>query len=131
MGSKFVHLRIHTAYSLSESTLSISKLAELAKNDGQPAMAITDSQNLFGGYEFSKTMAQSGVQPIIGASVFLEDQNGDGEVALLVQSELGYKNLSKLMSDAWMRCDGLAKPKITVSEFLTLSNGLILLTGNP
>ena len=131
MGSKFVHLRIHTAYSLSESTLGISKLAELAKNDGQPAMAITDSQNLFGGYEFSKTMAQSGVQPIIGASVFLEDQNGDGEVALLVQSELGYKNLSKLMSDAWMRCDGLAKPTITVSEFLTLSNGLILLTGNP
>ena len=75
MVSKFVHFRVHTAYSLSESTLGISKLAELAQNDGQPAMAITDSQNLFGGYEFSKTMAQSGIQPIIGASIFLNDEN--------------------------------------------------------
>ena len=131
MVSKFVHLRVHTAYSLSESTLGISKLAELAQNDCQPAMAITDSQNLFGGYEFSKTMAQSGIQPIIGASIFLNDENGDGEVALLAQSEIGYKNLSKLMSDAWMRCDGSEKPKIKVVEFLTLSEGLILLTGGP
>ncbi|MEK9533189.1 MAG: PHP domain-containing protein, partial [Alphaproteobacteria bacterium] len=131
MVSKFVHLRVHTAYSLSESTLGISKLAELAQNDGQPAMAITDSQNLFGGYEFSKTMAQSGIQPIIGASIFLNDENGDGEVALLAQNEIGYKNLSKLMSDAWMRCGGSEKPKVKVGEFLTSSEGLILLTGGP
>ena len=131
MVSRFVHLRVHTAYSLSESTLGISKLAELAQNDAQPAMAITDSQNLFGGYEFSKTMAQSGIQPIIGASVFLKDENGDGEVALLAQSEIGYKNLSKLMSDAWMGCDGSEKPKIIVSEFLVSSEGLIVLTGSP
>ena len=131
MVSKFVHLRVHTAYSLSESTLGISKLAELAQNDGQPAMAITDSQNLFGAYEFSKTMAQSGIQPIIGASIFLNDENGDGEVALLAQNKIGYKNLSKLMSDAWMRCDGSEKPKVKVGEFLTSSEGLILLTGGP
>ena len=56
MNHKFVHLRVHTVYSLSESTLRISKLSELAKNDRQPAMAITDSQNIFGGYEFSKAM---------------------------------------------------------------------------
>ena len=54
MKNKFVHLRVHTVYSLSESTLRISDLAKLAQDDYQPAMAITDSQNLFGAYEFSK-----------------------------------------------------------------------------
>ena len=131
MEPKFVHLRVHTAYSLSESTLQIAKLAELAQNDCQPAMAITDSQNLFGGYEFSKTMAQSGIQPIIGASVFLKDEHGDGEVALLAQSDIGYKNLSKLLSDAWMGCDGSNKPKIFSDDFFALSDDLIVLTGGP
>ena len=56
-GADFIHLRVHSAYSLSESTLRIRKLSELAQNDHQPAMAITDSFNMFGGYEFSKEMA--------------------------------------------------------------------------
>ncbi len=129
MKPRFVHLRVHTAYSLSESTLRIAKLAELAQNDAQPAMAITDSQNLFGGYEFSKLMAQSGVQPIIGASIFLRDEQGVGEVVLLAQNEDGYKNLSKLMSDAWMQCDGSERPHVELEQFFSLSDGLILLTG--
>ncbi len=129
MKHQFVHLRIHTVYSLSESTLRISKLAKLAKDDCQPAMAITDSQNLFGGYEFSKIMAESGIQPIIGSSIFLKDENGVGEVVLLVQNEKGYKNLSKLMSDSWLKSDGSDKPLVDVTELLDFSEGLILLTG--
>ena len=126
MDHKFVHLRVHTVYSLSESTLRISKLSELAKNDRQPAMAITDTQNIFGGYEFSKIMAQSGIQPIIGSSVIIKDENGIGEVVLLAQNETGYKNLSKLMSDSWIKSDGSGKPLVDLSELLNLSEGLIL-----
>ena len=129
MEYNFVHLRVHTVYSLSESTLHISKLAELAKDDCQPAMAITDSQNLFGAYEFSKLMAETGIQPIIGSSIYINDENGIGEVVLLVQNEQGYKNLSKLMSDSWMKSDGSDKPLVNLAELLNLSKGLILLTG--
>ena len=75
MKNKFVHLRVHTVYSLSESTLRISDLAKLAQDDYQPAMAITDSQNLFGAYEFSKIMSESGIQPIIGAKIKIKTPN--------------------------------------------------------
>ena len=129
MEHKFVHLRVRTVYSLLESTLHISKLAKLAKNDCQPAMAITDSQNLFGGYEFSKKMADSGIQPIIGSSIFIKDENGVGEVVLLAQNEKGYQNLSKLMSDSWIESDGSEKPLVDLTKLLDLSEGLILLTG--
>ena len=67
--SGFVHLRVHSAYSLSESTLRISNLAELAATDHQPALAITDSFNLFGAFEFSQKLIKAGIQPIIGAVV--------------------------------------------------------------
>ena len=127
MKNKFVHLRVHTVYSLSESTLRISDLAKLAQDDYQPAMAITDSQNLFGAYEFSKIMSESGIQPIIGSSVFIKDEYGEGEVVLLAQNETGYKNLSKLLSDAWIKSDGSDRPLIDVNELIHSSEGLILL----
>ena len=65
--ANFVHLRVHSAYSLSESTLRINKLAELAAADQQPALAITDSFNLFGAFDFTQKMMKAGIQPIIGA----------------------------------------------------------------
>ena len=67
-GVSFVHLRTHTAYSLSEGALQIKKLAELAKDAGMPAVAITDTGNLFGALEFSEAMADKGIQPIIGCT---------------------------------------------------------------
>ena len=75
----FVHLRVHSAYSLSESTLRLNKLAELAAADHQPALAITDSFNLFGAFEFTQKMMKVGIQPIIGVVVILRDQDGTGE----------------------------------------------------
>ena len=83
----FVHLRVHSAYSLSESTLQIAKLAELAALDHQPALAITDSFNMFGAFEFSEKMQGKGIQPIIGAKVEIADQYGAGEIALLAQND--------------------------------------------
>ena len=94
----FVHLRNHTAYSLSESTLRVKVLAKLAADDLQPAMAITDSFNLFGGYEFSKAMAGAGIQPIIGSVLHIRDEVGLGEIVALAQSETGYIHLSSLLS---------------------------------
>ena len=68
----FVHLHVHSAYSLREGALSIETLAKLAKADAMPAMAITDTNNLFGALEFSEKLAKAGVQPIIGAQTTVD-----------------------------------------------------------
>ena len=68
----FVHLHVHSAYSLREGALSIETLAKLAKADAMPALAITDTNNLFGALEFSEKLAKEGVQPIIGAQTMVD-----------------------------------------------------------
>ncbi|MGB2162958.1 MAG: PHP domain-containing protein, partial [Candidatus Puniceispirillaceae bacterium] len=66
MPAQFVHLRLHSAFSLTESTLRIGTLTKLVSGDSQPAAAITDTNNMFGALEFAQSMAAAGVQPIMG-----------------------------------------------------------------
>ena len=73
MSANFVHLRLHSAYSLAESTLRIKSLASLIADDLQPAAAITDTNNMFGALEFAQTVASAGVQPIMGTQINLKD----------------------------------------------------------
>src|SRR3989440_8000172 len=68
----FVHLHVHSSYSLLEGALTIARLAELAKADRQPALALTDTDNMFGALEFSEKMADAGVQPIIGTALAID-----------------------------------------------------------
>ena len=68
----FVHLHVHSAYSLLEGALTISKLADLAKADRQPALALTDTDNMFGVLEFSEKMASAGIQPIVGCALAVD-----------------------------------------------------------
>ena len=75
-GPGFVHLHVHTSFSLREGALTIAKLAKLAVADGMPALAITDTNNLFGALEFSEKLAKEGVQPIIGIQLTVDF--GDG-----------------------------------------------------
>src|SRR4051812_32997986 len=65
----FVHLHVHSSYSLLEGALPIVRLAELAKADRQPALALADTDNMFGALEFSEKMAAVGIQPIVGVSL--------------------------------------------------------------
>ncbi len=65
----FVHLHVHSAYSLLQGSMTIAKLAALAKADHQPALALTDNDNMFGSLEFSEKLAGSGIQPITGCAV--------------------------------------------------------------
>src|ERR1700739_2592742 len=83
----FVHLHVHSAYSLLESALTIARLAELAKQDRQPALALTDTDNMFGALEFSEKLAGSGVQPIVGCALaidFADQENRTGSVSGIV-----------------------------------------------
>src|SRR5262245_40973230 len=99
----FVHLHMHSSYSLLEGAITIPRLAELAKADRQPALALTDTDNLFGALEFSEKMASAGIQPIIGCAVAIDFGDQDtqpnsrpakGErprLVLLATREAGYR----------------------------------------
>src|SRR5579872_7131783 len=80
---RFVHLHVHSSYSLLEGALTIARLAELAKKDRQPALALTDTDNMFGALEFSEKMAGAGIQPIVGCALAVDfaDQEKRGGTA--------------------------------------------------
>ncbi len=101
MNNPFIHLRSLSSYSLSESTLKISNLVDLAKRNEMPAIAITDNNNMFGVFEFSKECVKNNIQPIIGTSINLLDiiiNNQIAQITFLVKNEIGYKNLLELSS---------------------------------
>jgi DNA polymerase-3 subunit alpha len=108
----FVHLHVHSAYSLLKGSIKIQKLGELAKADRQPALALTDTDNMFGALEFSDKMAGYGIQPIIGCELAVDfgDQDpnarnalaGPARLVLLAAREAGYRNLMRLNSRAFL-----------------------------
>src|SRR5471032_1888631 len=82
----FVHLHVHSSYSLLEGALTIARLADLAKNDRQPALALTDTDNMFGALEFSEKMAGYGIQPIIGCALGIDFGDQDTRSTALAQA---------------------------------------------
>ncbi|MEG3618075.1 DNA polymerase III subunit alpha [Magnetovibrio sp. PR-2] len=138
----FVHLRVHSAYSLSEGAIRVKDLSGLCKNFDMPAVAVTDTNNLFGALEFSLTSTDSGVQPIIGGQISITREGGDNpsmgrtvsnidpdQVVLLVQNDEGYRNILKMLSTAYMESDNVEDPQISLEALEKYSGGLILLTG--
>ena len=128
----FVHLRNHSAYSLSEGAIKPDKLAALAAEDAMPAVAITDTGNLFGALEFSQACVGAGVQPIIGCQVSLtraeNDRLAPDPVVLLAQDPAGLANLQRLSSAGFMQGDP-ACPQLAWDAVAARSEGLLLLTG--
>jgi DNA polymerase III subunit alpha len=143
-GVPFIHLRAHSSYSLSEGALPVKQLASLARDLGMPALAITDTNNLFGALEFSETLAQKGIQPIIGCTLKVDFAGGArhqlggrggaakmAHLALIAKDEEGYGNLMRLSSSAWLDNAGVAEPHVGFAELDARSGGLICLTGGP
>ena len=129
MPAQFVHLRLHSAYSLTESTLRIGKLTQLVSADSQPAAALTDTNNMFGALEFAQSMVAAGVQPIMGAQIELEDTDGRGDVVLLAQNQQGYVRLSQLLSKILLSTDGTQVPACDYDDLRHYGDGLIMLSG--
>ena len=139
----FVHLHVHTSYSLREGALTIGKLTKLAAADRQPALAITDTNNLFGALEFSEKAVKDGIQPIIGLQLTLdfgdgaamgarhyESAAGWANVVLIAQNEIGYRNLMKLASASYLETAG-ELPHLSLPRLAGHTEGVILLTGGP
>jgi DNA polymerase III subunit alpha len=140
----FIHLRVHSAYSLSSGAIKVKELAALAKSHAMPAVAMTDAGNLFGALEFALAARDAGVQPIIGCELALRRADGDMRLAgklgpaappdpvvLLVQNEEGYRNLLKLASRSFLETESGEEPQIALSALEGASGGLLLLTGGP
>jgi DNA polymerase III subunit alpha len=129
----FVHLRLHTEFSIVDSTCRIDDVVQAAADDQQPALAITDLSNLFGAIKFYKAARGKGVQPILGAEIFLEGLGADplalSRVMVLVQSSQGYLNLSELLARAWTQNMVKTNAVVKLSWLQELSDGLILLSG--
>ncbi len=133
---RFIHLRLHSEYSLLEGAVPVKKLAGMARAAGMPAVAVTDTNNLFCALEFSEAAAGAGIQPIIGCQVDLaHDPPALGEAArppaplvLLAQSARGYENLMKLSSCLYLG-EHEGQPRLTPQELAAHAQGLICLTG--
>ncbi|TQV79118.1 DNA polymerase III subunit alpha [Denitrobaculum tricleocarpae] len=138
--SDFVHLRVHSAYSLSEGAVKVKDLIALCQKHEMPAAAITDSSNLFGTLEFAFSAKGAGLQPIIGCQLAISRSDIDVRTAvrpepdqlpLLVQNEAGYLNLMKLVSKAFLETEPGHTPQIDMESLAAHSEGLLALSGGP
>ncbi|WP_158972153.1 DNA polymerase III subunit alpha [Chachezhania sediminis] len=135
---RFIHLRLHTEYSLLEGAVRLKKLPALCQAAEMPAVALTDTNNLFAALEFSVTLAGAGIQPILGMQVDLaympvqpgEKPKDPAPIVLLAQSEAGYLNLMKLNTCLYVGKGGQL-PQVTLEELDAHSEGLICLSGGP
>ncbi|WBU64593.1 DNA polymerase III subunit alpha [Paracoccus aerodenitrificans] len=125
---RFIHLRTHSEHSLLEGAVPVKKLVELTKAAGMPAVALTDTNAMFAGLEFSVKAMDSGIQPIIGCQWTLLVGDVYGPVVALAQNRQGWLNLMALSSAMYLRQGG--DPwHITEEDLTSRSEGLILLTG--
>jgi DNA polymerase-3 subunit alpha len=137
----FVHLNVHSSYSLLHGAITIGRLAELAKKDHQPALALTDIDNMFGALEFSEKLAGYGIQPIVGCALavdFGDQEPGSRSILaqpsrmiLLAAREEGYRSLMRLNSRAFQDTPTHQTPHIKLSWLDGETDGLIALTGGP
>ena len=131
----FVHLHVHTQYSILDGASSIPGLIQKAKEDGMDAVAITDHGNMFGVKEFHNIARRNGIKPIIGCEVYVakksrfdrtekEDRSGD-HLILLAKNKLGFHNLVKLVSYAWIE-GHYYKPRIDKELLQKYREGIIV-----
>ena len=141
---KFVHLRVHTAYSLAEGAIMLPTLIHKLHDMGVPAVAVTDSSNMFGGKAFSKYASDEGIKPIMGCQFLLRNADSDDlmrskgkeqepdKIVLLVMNAEGYGNIMKLMKRFYL--DNTEKgwaPQLTLQNLEDFNAGLIALTAGP
>lgn len=129
----FVHLRLHTEFSVVDGTNRIDEIVKAAAADGQPALGTSDLNNLFGAIKFYKEARGAGLKPVVGCELMLQglgaDANAISRVVLLVQNHRGYLNLCEILARAWTRNVVRAQGVCRLEWLQELGEGLILLSG--
>nr|WP_320142085.1 DNA polymerase III subunit alpha [uncultured Cohaesibacter sp.] len=135
---KFIHLHVHSAYSLLEGALPVAKVIKKTKAMDMPAVSITDTRNMFGGLEFSEKSVGEGLQPIMGCQVEIYFNDGDYQgsghtelpsIVLLAATDQGWANLMLLVSRSYLAPEDDQEPHVTVGDLEELGEGIICLTG--
>jgi DNA polymerase-3 subunit alpha len=129
----FVHLRLHTEFSVVDGTNRIDEIVKAAAADAQPALGITDLNNLFGAIKFYKQARGAGLKPVVGCEIMLQgagaDANAIARVLLLVQNHRGYLNLCELIARGWTRNVVRAQAVCKLEWLQELNEGLLMLAG--
>ena len=137
----FVHLRLHSEFSVVDGTTRVDEAVEAAAQSGQPALALTDLNNLFGAVKFYKAARGAGVKPLLGADVVVQGLGGEPapgasalqsslpRLLLLVQNPQGYLNLCELLARAWTRNVVRDQAAVKWEWLKELHEGLIVLSG--
>lgn len=139
MSESFVHLHVHSEYSLLESTLTVKKIVALTAEKGMPAVALTDRNNMFAAVEFFSEAKAKGIAPILGCELNVLTEGsmrerggkrgqGISHLVLLVENELGYRNLCHLISESYLK-GFYYKPRVDLETLFQYSEGLIALSG--
>ena len=129
----FVHLRAHTEFSVVDGTVRIDDLVKLAAKDDQPAVAVTDLSNLFGAVKLYSAARKKGVQPILGADIWLEPEEAGRapqRLLLLIQNRAGYLRLCELLGEAWTAPGQRTHAWVSWASLVERNEGLICLRPN-
>jgi len=132
MAPAFVHLRVHTEYSLVDGIARIKPLVSAARDAGMPAVAVTDQSNLFAMVKFYRAAQTTGVKPIVGVDLWMEnpsEPNQPHRLVLLCQDTVGYRNLTRLVSRSFTEGQGRSVPVLRKEWLSGASQGLIALSG--
>src|ERR1700686_4849406 len=137
----FVHLHVHSNYSLLEGAIPLTRLAELAKADKEAALALTDTDNMFGVLEFSEKLSSAGIQPIVGCALAIDFGDTDHgarnanapapreRIVLLAAREAGYRSLVRLSSRSFLDTPPNEPPRLKLEWLEGETDGIIALTG--
>ncbi len=132
MSADFIHLRLHSEYSLSDGLVRIGPLVARCRELGMPAVALTDQVNLFGLIKFYKAALAAGIKPIVGADLWVKNPDAPRQpdrLTLLVQNRTGYRNLTALISRAYLEGQHLGLPQVEAAWVLECAEGLLALSG--
>ncbi|MEE4659735.1 MAG: DNA polymerase III subunit alpha [Halieaceae bacterium] len=130
--TSFVHLRLHTEYSLVDSLVRIKPMVERVRELGMPAVAVTDLCNFYGLVKFYKAAASSGIKPLFGADLLVregDDREAPTLLTLLAATDEGYRNLTRLISRAYLEGQHLGMPQVERAWLAAASEGLIAMSG--
>jgi DNA polymerase-3 subunit alpha len=132
MTQEFVHLRLHSEYSLVDGLVRLKPLAQKVAELKMPAVALTDFNNFFGLVKFYKACQSNGIKPILGSEVIIQDdveETGGSQLVLLICNDIGYKNLTELISRAYQEGQKQSTPTVKLEWLEGHSDGLIALSG--
>jgi len=133
MEPHFIHLKLHTEYSIVDSVVRITNSIDCARAMKMPAVAVTDRMNLFGLIKFYKRAVSQGIKPLVGTDLIVlddkEKEQSSFEVTVFCKNQTGYRNLTRLLSRAYLEGQRNGEPTVCCSWLLQANKGLIILSG--